>query len=316
MHHYSETMNYLFVINELSGGRKNKIQREFYLKNLQEKITRDTFFEDKEVYYMSIVNPYFNQQDVIDLIIEKNITHVILGGGDGTFQRILNLIYEQNKSLFNVLTFGFLPLGSGNGFAYHLKSPRTSSAVIRMLKQNKVKKIDALLINEKEICVHNVGSGFDAKIVSLFQQHKMRGAWLYTKLTLTNLFRMKGYEYTVCADEKTWKLKASLVLVTNSNQFGAKFKIAPFASLEDGVLDLVIIPYQPFHLLFVHFLDFIFFPTHNDSIKNQKIIYWQSKKVSITNHDNAPVQISGDMMKHNTDQIVCEILPAYLQCLY
>ncbi len=156
-------------------------------------------------------------------------------GGDGT-------INETARGLVGTSTaLGVIPRGSGNGFARELGMPLLFEEAVMRLQRAKAVACDAGRANG-ELFLNLAGVGIEADIAWQFMEHGKtgsRGMWPYFKI---------GVQTALSYKPKTLKLdtdgvvthRAPLTLVfANGRQYGSNFKIAPHASLTDGMLDMV-----------------------------------------------------------------------------
>ncbi len=70
----------------------------------------------------------------------------------------------------------------------------------------------------------------------------MRGPLLYPYAAVKTLFRFVPPEVTIDHDEGRFEGPVMLALFANGSRFGGGMRIAPGASLEDGLLDMVLVP--------------------------------------------------------------------------
>jgi len=111
--------------------------------------------------------------------------------------------------------------------------------------------------------------------------------------------------------QKTFETDACFISIANSNQFGNNFTIAPKASLNDGLLDVVIVTGKN-KLSFViqtlkqlkgwNKLSF-----ENEIKENKGVIYFQTNQLYISNPELAPLHIDGDPAE-TAKEIKIEIL--------
>ncbi len=85
------------------------------------------------------------------------------------------------------------------------------------------------------------GIGFDAQVAHEFAKQKRRGLQTYIKVALINFFKAQPYRFEIRLKDKTIHTQAFFLSIANGNQFGNNFTIAPQASMNDGLLDLVIV---------------------------------------------------------------------------
>lgn len=169
---------------------------------------------------------------------QKGIDYVVAVGGDGT-------INEVAKGLLNTsTTMGIIPRGSGNGLARHLGIDHTGEAAISQLFSSKAKKIDTLLVNNA-LSLNVSGIGFDGHVANLFGDRKLRGLLGYVLITLKEYFKFPEFEIEGTVENKTFKHHAFIIALANSSQYGNDIRIAPGASVSDGLVDISIIKKVP-----------------------------------------------------------------------
>jgi YegS/Rv2252/BmrU family lipid kinase len=173
---------------------------------------------------------------------------IVAVGGDGTINEVVSGILGSDVIL------GIMPLGSGNGLAYHLGIPHNFTDALRVIEEAEPKPIDIIWVNDR-IVINVGGIGFDGHVAKLFNSSAKRGLMAYIRLILRELINFKEFEYGIEAPNLHHKGKAFIIAIANGSEFGNRFKIAPIAKHNDGKLVLVIIRKPPFFKLiqlFVH----------------------------------------------------------------
>lgn len=164
-------------------------------------------------------------------------------GGDGTVNHVSKALIHTNKLL------GIIPIGSGNGLGRHLKIPlQINKAIHLVATSEKSIQIDTCLMNEHHF-VNLAGIGIDSFIANMFASSKRRGFYSYLRSTLHSVFQYKADNYCVTIDGKTINKKALLVSFANSDQFGNNAYICPKAMINDGYIDICIVPETPIYKL-------------------------------------------------------------------
>src|SRR4029079_8851729 len=88
--------------------------------------------------------------------------------------------------------------------------------------------------------VNTAGVGFDAHVASRFARARLGGFLVYVNLTARALASYVPLEYRISVDGgPIQSVRAILVTIANSAQFGNGARIAPGARVDDGELDLV-----------------------------------------------------------------------------
>ena len=287
----------LFFINPISGVRsKLNLEEKIIQKCKENNISFEILFTSKDGDY----------DFLRDKIRKENITDIAVCGGDGSIAPIVSSILNLPVNV------GIVPLGSGNGLARTAGIPKSIDKAIEIVLKGNDFYTDAFLINDK-LSTHVCGLGFDAKVAHDFSKQKTRGLHAYTKLALKNFLSAKAFSFTIEVDEKKINVDAFLICIANSNQFGNNFKIAPRASICDGLLDIVVLKKTSKPEIVLSFMQQIIAgQIQNISSKNfdkKNILYFQTKKLKIKNLELAPLHIDGDPAE-TCKEFSIEILPA------
>ncbi len=155
-------------------------------------------------------------------------------GGDGT-------VHETAKHLIGrAPALGILPIGSGNGFARHVGLPLDAADAMRACAAGTIVEIDTAEVNGTPF-LGVMGVGFDALVAERFASSTVRGLGTYLTEGIAAFRNYRADEYEVVTAELQRKARAFVIAIANSGQYGNNARIAPLASLRDGLLDLVII---------------------------------------------------------------------------
>jgi diacylglycerol kinase (ATP) len=172
---------------------------------------------------------------------------VIVWGGDGTLNEVGDGLIGSGTTL------GLVPAGSGNGLAAALGTPREPRAALAAAFDGETRTIDAGMMAGRPF-FNIAGIGFDARVARLFNARGAghRGAWPYVVIGLREGCRYGGAEYTVDLDGDRRRLRALLISFANGREYGMGARIAPFAQLDDGLLDATVVESRPLLTRFWH----------------------------------------------------------------
>ena len=291
------TRYFLIFINPISGTTDKK--------NICSYI-EETLSAHHHLYEVIPTNEFGNYSFLKDKIKNGQITDVIICGGDGTVNQIT--AYLVNTTI----RVGIIPLGSGNGMAFTAGIPKDYKKALDVILNGNASYVDALTINKNYSC-HLCGLGFDAQVSHDFAKQAVRGPSTYMKETFKNFFIAKPFRFEVSANGNTFTTSAFFLSIANSNQFGNSIVIAPKASLSDGLLDIVIVQKAGKLGLIFKLLKQISSGTVASVRNTDKTIhYFQTKKLSIKNFDNAPFHIDGEPMETAATFQVAIIEKAFL----
>ncbi len=277
-----KSRHFIVFINPISGT-KNKEQTISIIEN---KLTQAGFAY--EILPTELSGDYTFLKEKI---VTEKITDIIICGGDGTVNQVGAYLTSEDVHV------GIIPMGSGNGLAFTAGIPKAPQKAMDVILHGTASYIDAFWVNKQFAC-HNFGVGFDARIAHEFAAGKNRGPFNYLKLTAKNFFKAKPHAFSIRVDDTILEAKAFFVAVLNSNQFGNSLTIAPKASLNDGLLDVVVVKKESKLSLFLKLIL---------QLKTGKVVsvsedrrtfhYFQTKNIHISNPEMELVHIDGEPVK-------------------
>jgi diacylglycerol kinase (ATP) len=275
---------FLVFINPISGA-KNKVAAQ--------NIVEQQLKQHNYLYEILPTQKDGNYNYLPAKIEQEKITDVIICGGDGSVNQVGG--YLRNTKV----NIGIIPLGSGNGLAFTAGVPSNAAKAMEVIIKGKVQVIDAFFINQHFSC-HLIGVGFDAEVAHQFAVHPSRGSATYLKLVIKNYFKAKPFPFQIKIEDKIINTEAFFICVANSNQFGNKIKIAPKASLSDGLLDVVIVNKTSKLDVFFKMMRQLFTGQVKDIDDKRRVVqYFQTKEIEITNTAKAPLHIDGEPFETN-----------------
>ncbi|HEU4641383.1 MAG TPA: diacylglycerol kinase family protein [Gemmatimonadaceae bacterium] len=171
--------------------------------------------------------------------IEEGVGTIVAVGGDGTWGNVANAIIGSGADV----RLGLAAAGTGNDFAKTVGAPaRDFAATARLAVEGPDTRVDVGAIEGKYF-LNVAGFGFDIAVIEDVEKIRwLKGDAVYTYSALRQLFGYKGISIDVAGRGA----KAHLMLiVANGKNFGGTFRIAPQASVTDGMLDAISIAVAP-----------------------------------------------------------------------
>ncbi len=220
------------VANPFSGtSRKEK------LKDLLMKANNDYY--DLEINFTEGIG---HARELVDQAISKGADIIVAAGGDGTVNEVAGQLMLSDKK--DQLLFGILPGGSGNGFAMHLGLGRDTVKAYDFIKNGSYQYVDTCKVNNN-FFINVSGIGFDARIAYLTKKSSSRGFKRYFISTMKELPNFKSVEAKITTDQGVINGKFGAIIIANATMYGYNFTIAPTASLDDGLFDIVLLKEAP-----------------------------------------------------------------------
>lgn len=285
-------------MNPAAGSGNHLISREFL----------ENFFE-KEDYAITIKNSDYKKhaKALTHTSITEDADIIVACGGDGTINEVASCLVNTN------IILGIIPLGSGNGLASNLKIPKTIESAIALIKTKSVKKIDVGLINEHYF-FSNTGIGIDAQVIRHYENSNQRKLLSYIKSTLKALKDLNyGNEITVEINGEKIQTNPFMVFISNSNEMGYKISLTPMASLQDGLLDVLIVS-KISRLKSLYFGFLILIKKHH-LIKEAKCYQANAIKIHQANKKVYESQIDGEFFNINSEAINISLLEKSLHVI-
>ena len=284
----------VFVYNPISGNRK--------LIPVLPIIER---FINSDLYDFSIITTQHkgHATEIAREYAAKKYDAVIAVGGDGT-------VNEVGKGLIGTDTaLGIIPCGSGNGLARHLGIPMDPFKAVKWLDKSIFTDIDYGTINGNPFFC-TCGVGFDAKVSDTFSKSRTRGVLTYMESVLREIAGYKDKMYKLSFDDSSETFECFIVTCANADQWGNNAFIAPTASLQDGLMDVVVI--HPFTPLDAPILAIQLFNRQLD--RNEKVTIRKCQRLTITRDEEGPAHYDGDPI-YLGKEINIEMIPHGLKVL-
>lgn len=206
-------------------------------------------------------------------------------GGDGLVGAVAGALAHTEGIL------GVLPGGRGNDFARVLGIPLEPEAACSVLATGVVRKLDLGQADTKTF-IGIASCGFDSDANRIANQTRLvRGNLVYAYGALRALVGWRPARFTVTLDgAEPRSFTGYSVAAANSKAFGGGMYLAPDASLEDGLLDVVIIS-QVAKLRFLRLLPTVFSGEH---VRQRNVEVLRAREVQVSSERPFTMYADGD----------------------
>lgn len=167
--------------------------------------------------------------------VDEGCTTVVAIGGDGTMNEVATALVDSPAAL------GLIACGSGNGLARHLGIFGSPRHMFATLLTGRPRVIDSGVIAGHPF-FNAAGLGFEAVISDKFAQLRRRGFLRYLSVSTTTFWRYQPDACTIICADRTLRTPVFTLAVANCDQYGNNAYIAPGAKVDDGLLDLTVVP--------------------------------------------------------------------------
>lgn len=284
-------MKALFLVNARSGAKR---------RHGIEALIRDAFRDVHEIIACS-------RKEDLDAIVaraeEEEYEAVVAVGGDGT-------VHETAKRLIGRrVALGIVPTGSGNGFARHIGLPMDLRASLLACQAARVVTIDTVRVNDTAY-LGTMGVGLDAAIADAFAKAGTRGLRTYVRVGVREFRRFAPDEIEIEIDGERLTRRPFLVAVANSAQYGNNVKIAPLASLQDGLLDVIVVDHVSL-LTAARMLPSLLRGTFH---RTKGVTFRQGRHVEIRRLAAGPAHLDGEPVVMDA-RLIIDVVPQSLRVL-
>jgi YegS/Rv2252/BmrU family lipid kinase len=281
-----------FIINPISGQNDKSQVLSAIGKHL------DLSLYQPEILFTS------RPMEAEEMARESRSEVVVAVGGDGTVSEVARGLVGSGKTL------GIIPCGSGDGLALHMGISRSPANAVEILNQGCEALIDVARMNgEPFFCT--AGFGLDAQVSLDFARSTRRGLSRYISLAWEEWKQHDLADYRIASPQGLlWEGKAVFVTVANANQWGNQARIAPMASIQDGLLDVVVV--NPFSTLEIPDLATRLMTGHADSSKH--FLHFSGKRFQISRSGAGAVHYDGSPFDAGTE-FDLEVQPSALKVL-
>ncbi len=301
------------VINPYSANQSTAKQWASKHAFLKEKIGRfDAEFTTKALEATTITKK----------ALKDGYKRIIAVGGDGTVNEVINGFFEDDMLINPEAVLSVIMTGTGGDFRKTAGISKSINQAIDQLAHGIVRKIDigkltytTLDGNKKSVYFDNIGSFGMSGLVDQITNtsvisrmtKKISGtvAWAFSSLYAMLTYQNRQVNLEI--DGKVYgDLKIRVVAIANGRYFGGGMKIAPLASLSDGLFDIVVLEdIGKLEMLLNH--KTIYKGSH---LEKEKVLFFKGKRIVATSDEKVLVEADGELLGQLP--AVFEIVPGAL----
>ena len=233
---------WLTIVNIAAGGGKagkDWLQiREFLAKH---EVQYHVEFTDRKLHAMVIVRRK----------IEEGYNKIIVVGGDGTMNEVINGIFAQKRVSTKEIMLGMISVGTGNDWARMFNIPTDYEKAIITIKNQVTFVQDAGLVTYKKndrtwqrYFINIAGMGFGAKVVAKSNKMKAKGRSgpsTYMINLLTSLLGYRSPKASILMDGLLIDRKVFSLSVGIGKFNGGGMMQIPSAIADDGLYSITLI---------------------------------------------------------------------------
>ncbi|CAG7644676.1 Diacylglycerol kinase [Paenibacillus solanacearum] len=219
--------------------------------------------------------------------VERGFDVIIAAGGDGTLYEVINGMAEKEYRP----QLGILPLGTTNDFARALSIPRSWDAAVDVILAQHTRAIDLGKVNQRYFI--NIAGGGSMTELTYEVPSKLKtmiGQLAYYMKGIEKLPRLRPIELYIQTAEIELHEEVMLFLISNSNSVGGFERLAPDASLSDGLFDVLIL--RKCNL--AEFIRVVTLALRGEHLADPNVIYLQTRQIQVTSPDYVQINLDGE----------------------
>lgn len=177
--------------------------------------------------------------------VKSGCSAIVGVGGDGTLSEIASGLTARAVPLY------FVPCGTGNDFARMLHLPSDPVAAMAAQLDGEDCRLDMGMVNGHGF-LNVAGTGFDVEVLKEVTGYKHLGKGLlpYVMGLIAALRKFRSFKAELTLDTGEVLTEAfTIISFGNGRYFGGGMKVAPYADLQDGLMDVMIIRSMPVYVV-------------------------------------------------------------------
>lgn len=173
---------------------------------------------------------------------------IIAAGGDGTLSEVAATLAHRDEPATALPVLGLVPLGTANDFANAAGIPLEPLPALELIAGSPVATIDLLRLVADDGVIHwcaNLASGGFGTQVTVETDDglkKMLGGLAYLITGISRLGRIEPIQARLQGPDFSWEGSFIALGIGNGRQAGGGQALCPDARIDDGLLDLTVVP--------------------------------------------------------------------------
>lgn len=214
-------------------------------------------------------------------------TKIIMMGGDGSFNEILNGIEN-----FDNVTLGIVPCGSGNDFVKKSGHPMDIAKAMDIILNGKEEYCDYIQLDDRR-CLNVLGGGMDVDVLLNYATRKHGPAKVRYYMSLFHVLAHARFHHLrlTVDDGEPMERSVFMIGVGNGGIIGGGIPICPSADPYDGELSIVVVNEMKKSKILVELPGFL-------SAKHVKKPYtevFSGKKLRLEVLDDSKFEVDGEI---------------------
>jgi YegS/Rv2252/BmrU family lipid kinase len=287
----NESVRMMMIVNPTAGGYATKREWQSIQKYLKEHL--EYSFDYCQTKYPGHATSLTKEA------ISNGYNLIVAIGGDGTINEVANgILMKPNEKT----TLGVIGTGGSCCSIDSLGIPRDYYKAVSLLNNLKRRVIDVAAVDymhqrekQRRYFINHADIGFGAEAIRRMSRISQKTGRLMAfllrySIAFASLSDHKNIPLEVNMDGKVLKVCSAVIIVENGRYFANRMLVAPLASLDDGLLDVVILN-NVSRLELLSMLPQVY---HGTYIEHPKVSIFSAKDIKIKSSERFYIEIDGE----------------------
>ncbi|AWE08821.1 diacylglycerol kinase [Lysinibacillus sp. 2017] len=220
--------------------------------------------------------------------VRREFDIVIAVGGDGT----LNEVVAGISQCENRPKLGLIPMGTTNDFARAMHIPRKVEEALEIILAGKSIPVDVGLVNDERYFI-NIAAGGRITELTYEVPSKMKtmlGQLAYYLKAIEMIPSIKSTHMKIEMDGETFDDNAMMFFCGLTNSVGGFEKIAPDASINDGLFTVMVLK----ECNIGDFIRIASLALRGEHLNDERVVYRKASHVVITSEEEVHLNLDGE----------------------
>lgn len=266
-----------FIYNPSSGDGTLKSKLDYLIERFQKAGFMMVPFRSTDIN--TLEKAFFD--------IHEDYEAVCVSGGDGTLSSVVNIIASRKLSL----PVGIFPFGTANDFAVHLNIPKDIEACCEIIEKGRIKRVDIGRANDSYFLnVCSAGLLTDVAYKTDTNMKNALGKLAYYMKGIEEIPKFTPFKMRLQYGSNVIEDNFLLFLILNGSSAGGFNRLAPYAKIDDGLMDVIAIKNTNITNILSLFLKIL----RGEHIGDPNLYNFQTDKLMIACEGGCETDIDGE----------------------